>query len=358
MSRNAYSFRNRGGSEQPSEKRQKTVHSGSCVIYLGSVPKDWNEEIVRSVVAGSGDIVDIRVRIDPSGRSKNYVFVEYTTPSEARKAMDLLSQVTLGANRKFRVELSKEGLRTGHMDRPPLVLTRDHLPFYVNLPPEMSAAVPLPQQRSDEQQGAMSGTPQPQIAQPISAGTGTVKTEMPIPDVLARATHYLPAYNANAFTAEDKISQNLQGLDPPRLIELIATFKSIIAANPLAAQQALNLSPSIPIAATQALVLMGLIDPNVITAALQVATPKSNLVPTATPVTSYSNAPTPVTAAAQPQPDPRWPSLPAYLGAKLARLPPQEAATIAQVLQLSPEVISTLPAEQRQLVENIRRQYL
>jgi cleavage stimulation factor subunit 2 len=82
----------------------------SRVLYIGNVPKDWNEEIIKSVVTDSERVVDVRFRIDPSGRSKNYIFVKYENPDEAQKESDLLSRVILGPDKKLRVVLSKNGV--------------------------------------------------------------------------------------------------------------------------------------------------------------------------------------------------------------------------------------------------------
>jgi cleavage stimulation factor subunit 2 len=393
MSGNGYSIRNRGGSGDPSEKRQRTdnnVHNNynnnysnynnnrtnynnnenynnnssnigrgtpdrSRVLYLGNVPKDWNEEIIKSVVAGSGRVVDIRFRIDPSGRSKNYIFVEYENPDEAQKGIDLLSQVMLGPNKKLRVELSKEALKEANRLKPALQLTRDHLPFYVTLPQEMVEAVPL---KSGQQNGQHNSqqhqpTPLPQIA--------PAKPEIPMPDILTKASQFLPVFNPAAFSMEDKIAQNLQGLNPPQMIQLIATMKTLVKANPAAAQQVFTVQEDIPVATVQALLLMGLVDENVLSSALQLTNPKS-----ATPIPANS---TPLASHAPPfsyngnnltsgSPDPRWLGIPPRAAAKLAALPAESAATIAHVLQLDANTISTLPLEQQQMVNGIRAEYL
>lgn len=349
MSSNTYSIRDRNRREDSGEvleikANQANAYStsnASSVIYLGNIPNDWDEQVVSSVVAGSGKIVDIRSRLDSSGRSKNFCFIEYLNPHEAARALTLLNEIKLGPKRKLRVELSKEGLRTSHpKDRPVLQLHRNHLPYYVQIPAAMreNSTEPLSSEF-------------PTSAAPVYNNNPAipVKQEITMPEVLAKASQYLPQFNPSAFKADDKISQNLQSIPPVQLIELLSTLKQLISTNVSSAQQVFDMSPNIPIAVVQAMILMGLIDINTLTAAIQ------QQINTPQPV-----APTPLAPVAQistPQPDPRWPHLSAAAGQKLAKLDPNEATMISQVLSLSQNDINNLPPQQRQMVETIRAQY-
>lgn len=114
--------------------------STSCVLYVGAIPYNWDVEIIKSVVCGSGPIVDVRCMMDNISKNKGFCFVEYSTPTDASIALNLLSKIKIEGNRKkIRVELSKEGLRNSmHLNKPTLKLNRLLLPTNVKLPLEMT----------------------------------------------------------------------------------------------------------------------------------------------------------------------------------------------------------------------------
>ncbi|CCH40778.1 hypothetical protein BN7_312 [Wickerhamomyces ciferrii] len=345
-----------------------SLANASSVIYLGNIPNDWDEQILSSVVAGSGKIVDIRSRIDPQGRNRNFCFVEYLNPQEASKALNLLTEIKLGPKKKLRVELSKEGLRgAGHRDRPILELNRNFIPYYVQIPAAM---------RENDFNNSQSSTPIPgnlqgnnivppfqqhQQIPPLQSATPPVSTPIQMPDVLAKAQQYLPPFNSNAFTSNDKISQNLQNIPPIQLIELLSTLKQLLSTDLSSAQQVFNMSPDIPITVVQAMVLLGLIDINSITTAVQ------QQISSSTPQLQSNNTPPPPPTQSIPQPpiqqqqppiNPKWAQFSISTRDKLSKLDPNEAEVIVQVLSLSPNDIIGFPQEQRQMVESIRSQYL
>jgi cleavage stimulation factor subunit 2 len=380
MSRNGYSIRDRGSSRnelpdkrqrrdsgsnsfstasssiaEPVDSSRLSTANASSVLFVGGFPPDWTEKIVESVVAGSGHIVDIRPRIDPGGR-KNFCFVEYESPGEAENALKLLSDVTIGPRRKIRVELSKEGLRTSRPgERPALVLDRQFLPSYVNLPPLMRNNTKYVKNADAALIAQPSISPVPHTPpQPVQLAIPE------IPEVLSKASKYLPQFNPDAFKSEDKISENLQAIPPVQLIELLSTLKNLIGKNDItSAQQVFNMAPAIPIAVSQALILMGLIDLNILTAGLQTVSNHNTPQPQSA-IPSYSNAPPPPprSIASHPLTQPGWEGFSYQTVEKLSKLDPNEAAMISQVLRLSPQDISNLPQQQLSVVSSIRAQYL
>lgn len=356
MSYSNYSIRDRNRRETSDEASERkagqatpvSIANASSVIYLGNIPNDWSPEIVSSVVAGSGKIVDIRPRIDSSGRGKNFCFVEYLNPQEASRALQLLSEIKLGPKRKLRVELSKEGLRGSHpRDRPLLNLSKDFLPYYVQIPAAMREGSNEPPQGYSNQ-----STPFDVNSTPIP-NTPPVKQE-PMPEVLAKASQYLPRFNPNALRADDKISQNLQAIPPAQLIEMISTLKQLASTNIGSVQHAFSLSPNLSVAVVQSMILMGLIDVNTLTTAIQQQM-------SATPQNSNMNiqpAATATPAQQTPPPDPRWANLPYHTVQKLSQKSPEEANMITQVLLLPPSSLDQLPPPQRQMAESLRAQYL
>ncbi|KAH3667929.1 hypothetical protein WICMUC_005142 [Wickerhamomyces mucosus] len=334
LNRQSNNNSNRGHiDKKPKYQDNNSNNNASCVIYLGNIPKDWNDDIISSVVKGSGKIVDIRARIDPSGRTKNFCFIEYLEPFEAQRAMRLLSEIRVGENRKLRVELSKEGLRASNSTRNILQLQRNHLPYYVKLPLEMLEDDENPQQLQQ---------------QPPSFNPPQIKQEIEIPEILSNASKFLPPFNSSTFTSNEKISQNLSTIPPLQMIELLSTLKQLTNTNNISdAQRILNVNQQVPIAVVQTLLLMGLIDKNVLDVVMQSSE---------TLISPSSTAPPP--PPPPPPLDSRWPNLSNSTVTKLLKLNENEALMIGQVLNLNINDINNLPIEQRKVVESIRSQYL
>jgi hypothetical protein len=59
------------------------------------------------------------------------------------------------------------------------------------------------------------------------------------------------------------------------MIELIATMKTLVKASPAGAQQVFRVQEDIPLATVQALLVMGLVDENILSSAIQLTNPKS-----------------------------------------------------------------------------------
>lgn len=127
--------------------------NSSCVLYLGTIPYNWDVEIIKSVVCGSGPVVDVRCMMDNASKNKGFCFVEYATPLDAQRALRLLSQIKIEGRKKLRIEISKEGLRNPTPGaKPELQLNRNYLPSNVILPPEMLMNNPQSQQQQQQQQ--------------------------------------------------------------------------------------------------------------------------------------------------------------------------------------------------------------
>lgn len=47
----------------------------SNILYVGLVPYEWDEETVKSVVCGSGNIVDVRLQYDFQGKTEDIVLL-------------------------------------------------------------------------------------------------------------------------------------------------------------------------------------------------------------------------------------------------------------------------------------------
>ncbi|KAL7665338.1 RRM domain-containing protein [[Candida] zeylanoides] len=391
----------------------------STVVYLGSIPYDWDENVIKSVVAGSGRVVDVRLGFDYAGKNKGFCFVEYATHDEAQRALPLLNQIKVGPAsgsgpfKRLRIELSKEGLRSHASDsKPVLDLNHNYFPPYVMVPPEMVAAgggpgastlyqapTSLPRMPpslphnpnlpANPRQSQFGGAQLPQHPRMHHAAGPLYHTPpqqppqaLPMPPALTAASQQLPQPAALPFTTPDKISETLSKIPPPQLVEVIANLKNfLVGPNAARAADFFQISPDLASSASQALLLMGLIDAEVIAESMK-APQQPVAPPAASPYgqlqqpppqpqqhpqrqAAYSGYGTPPPSAAAPaaapaaaRPPAQWAHLPPQAVAKLANMAPDQANLIAQVLSLPAESIGALPPDQRAMVTNLRAQYL
>ncbi|GME85182.1 unnamed protein product [Ambrosiozyma monospora] len=296
--------------------------NSSCVLYLGAIPYNWDVEVIKSVVCGSGPVVDVRCMMDNASKNKGFCFVEYSTPEAASRALSVLSKVKIEGRKKLRIELSKEGLRNPvpSGSKPELQLNRALLPSNVILPSEMTgnsrqshqnnrhsrslsnsnsteaimaAIAANPHLQKSVSQMIASGMDVNQIAQVIQQfpnngganGNRQQQTPTPPPVVpapmqqhqnsllpinLTMASSYLPPNPPRSIYAKDKVSEILSSIPPGILIESLSRLKLILAQpqpNYHEATMILNENPKLAIAAAQSLLLMGIIDLDVISSA-------------------------------------------------------------------------------------------
>lgn len=367
--------------------------TASSVLYVGQLPYEWDENVIKSVVCGSGLVVDVRLGYDYAGKNKGFCFVEYQTPQEAQKGLRMLNQIKLlqanGQYKKLRIELSKEGLRSNGPSVLKQVqpLDRTFLPNYVQLPPEMVYnGPPLPPNNGNLSQIPMGfATPgQNTMPGPEAINQFTPQNAFQPPQSTGIKFQNISQNHGQPsqlpFSIPDKISQTLSQIQPQQLLDLIANLKAIMGGeNTGKAAEILQMSPSIVPTIAQALLLMGFIDSDVIsesmksTSALPPPAVKQPLaykkapslpqIPTVLKMKSPSiqaQTPTPPMPAQHQQTptNSRWPHLPPSSVQKLSSLAPDQADLIAQVLTLPPEQINSLPPDKQMMVTNIRAQYL
>lgn len=362
--------------------------STSTVLYVGQIPYDWDEGIIKSVVCGSGKVVDIRLGFDYAGKNKGFCFVEYQTPQDAQMGMHLLSQVKLtqpgGQYKKLRIELSKEGLRSNSSPdyKPVINLDRSMLPPYVQLPQEMLAnGPPIPAFNDNNLQefGAQFANPTPNMIQ-TSMQKLFNQNYSPLPN-LQNQSSSMQSLSLNPslpLQKTDKISDTLSQIPPSQLIDLIANLKNILSGpNASRAAEIFQVSPQLASTISQALLLMGFIDSEVIQESMKSASstpvprpsqpqPQIYQMPQHQPalpqVPKFTQMPNTFNQmrsnpAHLPPPN-KWPHLPPHTVAKLSALSPDQAELISQVLSLPVNQISSLPPDKQAMVTNIRSQYL
>lgn len=348
--------------------------TSSAILYIGLIPFEWDEENLKAVVCGTGNVLDVRLGFDHVGKNKGYAFVEFETPQQAQHARSILAQVQIihpgsRTSKRLRIELSKEGFRTGNSDNKSVIpFNATHLPPSVQLPQEVLAKYPQlqhPQMQHPQMQHPQMQPQQPQHTpqQPHygnSSGTPTPNAAA-MPDRFVSATSTLRHVTPLPFATPDKINQTLSQIPPAQLVELIANLKNILGGpNAARAADVFQISPALAPTAAQALLLMGLIDEEVIQEALKAgaapAAPAYGSAAAAAPAypAAYGGNVPGAAVGAQS----KWPHLPLSTQMKLSNLPADQAELIAQVLSLPADQIGALPPDRQQMVASIRQQYL
>ncbi|KAF8004773.1 hypothetical protein HF325_000230 [Metschnikowia pulcherrima] len=408
-------------------RRMDAQQPTSSNIYVGLIPFEWGEDNLRAVVCALGKVIDVRLGFDHIGKNKGFAFVEFETSEEAVNAADILSKTqvvnpVLGQTRRFRTQVSKEAFRSGgNMTKRVIPFDPTHMPAGVQFPPEALAKYPQLLWASQAQNASFGGPngANPMLSRGVShtppipgkgINTGSIlppSASNILPDEFLKATQFLAQPKKLPFATPDKINETLSQISPPQLIELIANLKSILASSDsVRAAEVFRLSPNLAAAATQALLLMGFIDEEVIQEAMKAEAANVNVqpvpVPTPPPQQQAYQAPynqnsqhfNPANQPAapysqnydqqgrqygsgsianQPQrthlpllsPAPgappaqsKWPHLPLLAQMKLANVPSDQAELIVQVLSLTPEQISALPPDRQNMVAGIKQQYL
>lgn len=274
----------------------------STILYIGLVPFEWDEETMKSIVSGTGNIVDVRLGYDFEGKNKGFCFVEYQTVRDAQRAAQLLGSVVIlqpnGSQKRLKIEGSKEGQRTGvYEQKRVLNLSRTKIPQNVRLPPELSNGAglgagvnnngvptmnrlnsPFPPTPPQQQQRLM--TPPPPVV--LGGGVGGASGPMgygahqQMPNRLVHASRNLPHTAALPFAKNSKVDENLSIVTPPQMVELIANMKNLVMTDPQRALLILQGSSSYALCAAQALLLMGFIDIDVISESQKAASSASS----------------------------------------------------------------------------------
>ncbi|ABN67945.2 predicted protein [Scheffersomyces stipitis CBS 6054] len=364
----------------------------STILFIGQVPYDWDEATMNSVVCGCGKVVDVRLGFEYPGRNKGYCFVEMQNTAEAARAYSLLGQVRImhpsnrGQVKNLRIESSKEGFSKSTVrseSKPVMALDRQHLPPYVQIPPEMAANGPpvapnnviqttnMNQVSQSQSQSMNMNQNQNQNYAPASVNSAPGETSMP--HKYTQASKILPQPAQLPFGVPDKINDTLSKIPPAQLVELIASLKNMLSGPDASrAYEVFSLSPYLATAAAQALLLMGFIDEEVISDSMKSAsgTPAPQQPPLPPPPppqqqynpqqsyqnTGYNNSYP--SHSSTPQPPAHWRGLPQKAISKLMAMPQDQADLIAQVLTLPPDQIGSLPPDKQAMVTSLRSQYL
>ncbi|BEI81117.1 hypothetical protein CcaverHIS002_0202770 [Cutaneotrichosporon cavernicola] len=313
-------------------------------VFVANVPYDVSEEQIAGVFSEVGPVSHARAR--------GTLFVQFYDEAAAQSAMRNLQEVPING-RPVRIELS-----------------------------------------NDERMTRRPGAPFAGAAGVAGAGAGGAggRRDSPTPidhSLMPQGTEVGPGQKAT-----DAISKTLAEVNPGQMQEVMAGMKALITTQPDEARRLLTAKPQLAYALFQAMLLMNIVDPSV----LQRIQPLPPSAPAA-PQAAYSGyqregyyPPPPAPAAQQPPfrqqpPQPAYgapppaqqsgygggygrsappappapaapPALPPATQAALAGLPEDQKAMLMQVLQLTPDQINALDAEQQASVRQLRAQFL
>lgn len=364
----------------------------STSILVTNLPSGWNQDVVSSVIAGSGPVIQISNRTDPRTGKVNGLVYEYKAASDCKRAYELLKRVG-----KLPVDLERiipSNYRNRDVsDKPEIPLERDNFPWnaQLELPFEMISEVPLPKKAtSNTTNNTQNGHSSNNSSGSNSSSNGIVV----FPEILAKSSQKLPKLETEALTSSDTISANLAKIPPPQLIEVITNLKMLANQDNTKRAQLetfLKSSNDIIISMTQAMLEMGFIDYEIVTQVMKDTTTgntSSNETSShGTPITGpYSITPTmpmvgmvPPPPAAMGMPPMQFmppPPPPQQFGmppmppqqpqpqqgqinlAKLQQLPENQREMVKQVLKLTDDQIAALPEQQKTMVTNLRKEYL
>ena len=260
----------------------------STTIQISNLPTDWNQDVVASVITGSGPITNISTKNDPRTGKLTAVNFDYKTAKDCALAYDLVSRIVkfpctferiIPADYKSKIKNGGSNLILEADERPELKIGRDSFPwtYGLELPFQMVTAVPLPR-RPPTNQETMGNSGTGTGASTSTSTPAGMTAPIPFPDILSKASQHLPQLKPNVLTTPDQVSINLSKIQPLQVIEIISNLK-ILANQSLSnrpqIEKFLNTNKDISVSISQALLEMGLIDSDVVAKVLRTYRNKS-----------------------------------------------------------------------------------
>ncbi|KAL6937425.1 hypothetical protein ACO0RG_003931 [Hanseniaspora osmophila] len=376
-------------------------------IAVTRTPSSWTLQTIESLFAGSGDIVKLDESRDPRTNKLLKYTVVYKNHAECSRAMMLISQITPPLPCAYEMAMVTDNKYPRHPKS--LKLTRTHFPRENGqfiLPQEMLQAVPLQDfssiggingnnnsGSSISKSGAFSSTSDhaPSVGSlPAQLVPPAVIT---LPDVLTKASTLLPPYKPDNFAihaqgTEKRIDETMAKVPAPQLIEIVANLKNLAQS-----QQGININlqqqleqflsgnDDVCKAISQLLYEYDLLDVKYIDTLIQEAleasamqktqqqqqqqqqqskmqySPQQQMGSGQMPVVLQPGPPAQVVPVALSHKDRLNLKRPA-IDQKLSHMNDQEASVIRQILEIAPEQIVGLPQEQKQMIENIHKEYM
>ncbi|KAI8580859.1 hypothetical protein K450DRAFT_234911 [Umbelopsis ramanniana AG] len=305
---------------------------GSRVVFVGNIPFDCTEEQLIDVFKEVGPVESFRLVFDKdTGKPKGYGFCEFQDAETASSAVRNLNGYELGG-RQLRVDYA-----------------------------DMDPAIEAQRQRERAHDNRRMPNQPPRSAPPPMQQTNMPNVG-PTPD---------------SRSATDQISGTLASMNPQQLYTLMTQMKQLATDSPDYTRKFLNTNPQITYALFQAMIMMNIVDPNMISRILTNAPTTANaaapppMPQNVPPPPKISNAgqqqhfrsPNPQMPYQQPEPMmnpvPGMPQPPAPMPpAGTNDLQQQQRALLMQVLQLSDADIAALPPGQQEQVRQLKQQIL
>ncbi|KAL8794694.1 MAG: hypothetical protein Q9195_002769 [Heterodermia aff. obscurata] len=290
---------------------------------------------IVDILTSAGQVNSFRLVYDSdTGRSKGYGFAEFTDPDAAASAVRNLSGHEI-LGRELRVDFSHQGAKDE------------------NQPPSQQTQMQQPAPPSQNGYNNTSGPPLPSQANGLP----------PLP----------PGQDIEPnLTCPDAISKTLNTLPTPQLLDILSQMKGLVMADPAKATELLSKAPQLSYAIFQALLLMNLIEPHVLSGVIEQSQQPAPQVPPPrpTPVGGYGQPPPPpqqyggypVPSQLVQPPMGHVPTPPVQGG--MYQPPPQQIQPppttqeelLKQLLSLPQHEIDRLSPEERQQIMDLRQQ--
>ncbi|KAF3939672.1 Nucleolin [Dactylella cylindrospora] len=283
----------------------------SRIAFVGNIPYGLSEEQITDIFSKVGQVHSFRLVYDrDTGKPKGFGFVEYADAEIAASAVRNLDNFEI-MGRKLRVDFSHEGDKDAHDGYEP--------------PAAGTSSRGNPNAGTSSNTGPSSGS---SLLPPLPPGI-EVPPNLEAPDV---------------------ISKTLEALPPAQLLDIISQMKQLATQEPAKCLELLRKAPQLCYAIFQALLLMNLVDPSILS---QVIESSGAPAATAPPAPPQQPAPPPQQSYGQYQPTPA----PAAQPAK-PPIDPQKAQLIQQVMSLTQDQIMSLPPEQQAAILQLRQQIM
>jgi len=271
-------------------------------VFVGNIAFSITEEELVSIFAPVGRVLKFRLITDKdTGRSKGFGFLDFADPDAAESAIRNLDGHEVGG-RKLRV------------------------------------AWPSGSDAKDNQ----SGPPQQDNAVPQAAPVAPLPTGVDLPPNLK---------------CSDAISQTLNQLPAPQLLDVLTQMKAMAISEPQRATEILKSAPQLSYALFQALILMNLVDPKILAQVVeQASTQQAAPVPQQPPPQQYPGYPPPPQGMPGMPPRPPPQAYPPQPPPQQAPPPLSQEQLLQQVMAMDQRTIDSLPPTERSQIMALRAQ--
>ncbi|KAH0614195.1 uncharacterized protein H6S33_006081 [Morchella sextelata] len=293
--------------------------TASCIVFVGNIPYEGLAETqLTEIFKSVGRVVCFRMVYDrETGRSKGYGFAEYIDAETAASAVRNLDGYDV-MGRKLRVDYSSQGYvgKEGYpgrdnaaKDTAAAAANKDsgNSMYPMGFPKDLDYPDIRPSYNTDtgyahgsSLSGSVGSSDNGRFTlQPFDMG-GPNLTSISLASPTAENTPTTPSAALAAFigslpqgvdthpnlSTADSISKTLSQIPAPQLLLALGQMKELIAADPVKAAETLRYCPQLSLALFQAMVLMNLVKPEVVSQILEASTPAYT---TAAAVTATTN---------------------------------------------------------------------